>query len=84
MKKFFMILCLIMPVLLTAQRNINKHIPYDKKLAAKYDLNIPEPSDQLKPAPVWLQNLDMIFADWTVTADMQNTPYKLWKGYRIE
>jgi hypothetical protein len=71
-----------MPVSLTAQSD--KYIPYDKKLAAKYGLEIPEPSDQLEPAPEWLQNADMIFADWTVTADMQNTPFKLWKGYRIE
>ena len=84
MKKLFIALCLIMSVSLTAQRYIDKHVSYDKKLAAKYGLEIPEPSDQLEPAPEWLQNVDMIFADWTVKADMQNTPFKLWKGYRIE
>jgi hypothetical protein len=84
MKKFFMILCLIMPVLLAAQKYIHTHVPYDKKLAAKYGLKIREPLVQLEPAPEWLHNIDMIFADWTVTADMQNKPFKLWKGYRIE
>ena len=84
MKKLFIALCLIMSVSLTAQRYIDKHAPYDKKLAAKYGLEILAPPDQLEPAPEWLQKVDMIFADWTVTADMQNTPFKLWKGYRIE
>ncbi len=84
MIKLFIALWLIIPMLLTAQRYIDKHVPFDKKLAAKYGLEIPEPSDQLEPAPEWLQNADMIFADWTVTADMLNTPFKLWKGYRIE
>lgn len=84
MKNIFIALGLILPVLATAQKNIEKNIPYDKKLAAKYGLEIPEPSDKLEPAPEWLQNTDMIFADWTVSANMLNTPYKLWKGYRIE
>ncbi len=84
MKKLFITLCLILPVSLSAQRYNSKHISYDKELAAKYGLEIPEPSDQLEPAPEWLQSADMIFADWTVTADMQNIPFKIWKGYRVE
>ena len=35
MKKIFIALCLIMPLLLTAQKPIDKHFSYDKKLAAK-------------------------------------------------
>ena len=35
MKKTFIALGLILPVLATAQKNIEKNIPYDKKLAAK-------------------------------------------------
>ncbi len=73
-----------MPMLLTAQTSVNKHIAYDKKLAAKYGLEIAEPSNHLEPAPEWLQNTDMIFADWTVAANMQNTPFKVWKGYKVE
>ena len=84
MKKIFIVLYIIMPLSLAALSYIDNHVTYDKKLAAKYGLEIPEPSDQLEPVPEWLQNTDMIFADWTVTAEMINTPYKLWKGYRIE
>ncbi len=78
------LLLMIMTWPLTAQYSSDKHLPYDKELAAKYGLEIPEPSDHIEPAPQWLQNEDMIFADWTVTADMLNSPFKLWKGYRVE
>lgn len=61
-----------------------KEIPYDKDLAAKYNLQIPDVGDSLDPAPEWLQKADMFTADWSVKADMLNTPYSLWKGYRIE
>jgi hypothetical protein len=57
---------------------------YDKKLADKYGLTIPEPEDHLDPAPDWFQNIDMITADWLVKADMLGNPFSLWKGYRIE
>ena len=85
MKKVFIGLYLMMMTLsLTAQNSGGKHLSYDKEMAAKYGLEIPEPSDHLEPAPQWLQNEDMIFADWSVNADMLNTPFKLWKGYRVE
>ena len=83
MKRLFIALCLMMPALLTAQRSPDKS-DYDKQIAAEYGLAIPAPPDQLEPAPEWLRNKDMIFTDWTVNADMLNTPFKLWKGYRVE
>ena len=61
-----------------------KYADYDKRLADKYGLKIPESEDHLDPAPEWLQNADMFTADWSVKADMLNKPYSLWKGYDIE
>ncbi len=41
----------------------------DRKLQEKYDLDIPPPSDETEPAPVWLQNADMFTSDRTVWKD---------------
>jgi len=62
----------------------DKQILYDKALAEKYHLDIPEPADSLDPAPEWLQMADMFTVDWSVKSDMLNTPYSLWKGYSVE
>lgn len=71
--------CIIPSNVVAQERN-----GYDKKLAEKYGLTIPDSEVQLDPAPEWLQNADMFTADWSVKADMLNTPYSLWKGYSIE
>lgn len=57
---------------------------YDNKLADKYGFKIPDPKDQLDPAPEWVQKADMFTADWSVKADMLKTPYSLWKDYSVE
>lgn len=70
------------PRIVQQEKKVNTE--YDKKLAAKYDLLIPEPEDQPDPTPDWLKEADMFTADWSVKADMLKSPYSLWKGYDIE
>ncbi len=84
MKILTIIFCFALPAALSAQVTGHGQLNYDKKLAGQYGLVIPEPSDSLEPAPEWFRELDMIFSDWRVGADMLNAPYKLWKGYHIE
>ncbi len=84
MKALLIFLCLAIPVVVTAQDQNSGELTYDKSLADKYGLVIPEPSNRLEPAPEWFRELDMIFSDWRVGADMLNAPFKLWKGYHLE
>lgn len=79
-----MIFCFVLSVNLAAQGTGQGQLNYDKKLADKYGLTIPELSGVSEPAPEWFRELDMIFSDWSVGADMLNSPFKLWKGYHIE
>lgn len=51
MKKIYIIVISFIPLLLVAHDIISKHTTYDKKLAEKYDLKIPEQSKELAPAP---------------------------------
>jgi len=72
-----------MPKYIATQEKEKIH-RYDKNLADKYGLKIPESDKNYASAPVWLQKADMFTADWSVKADMQNTPYSLWKGFCVE
>ncbi len=44
----------------------------DKEMAEKYGLKIPTFNDQIEPAPLWLQNADMV-----------TSSAKVWKGYKF-
>jgi hypothetical protein len=59
-------------------------LSYDKGLAEKYHLTIPEPESELSSAPEWMQKANMFTADWSVKEDMIKGPYTLWKGYHVK
>ena len=62
-----------------------EHHDYDKELAAKYGLEVPEPEEKLDPAPKWVQEADMFTAAWSsITENMNTFNREVWNGYDIE
>lgn len=70
-RKTFILIAFVTAIFSTAL-SAQENIPYDKQLAEKYGLNIPEPNNNLDPAPLWMQNAHMFFGS-----------RKIWKGYDI-
>jgi hypothetical protein len=65
------------------QQAETRNKPYNRDLAAKYGLEIPEPKEEIDPAPEWIRKADMFTGKRQVKANMIKTEDTIWKGYSI-
>ena len=72
MSRFSTMWVLPIPFLLLSPGNAAEDTSIDQQLAAKYGLNVPPAADQLKPAPQWIRQAEIVSSSATV-----------WKGYEF-